>query len=242
MPFTLSHTVAGYPFYKLTSKKLPLIPLALGCMSPDFSYFLEDLFLNVGPCHSIRASFTKCLPVTLFILFLFKIYQSKVIAFIPSDQGRRFFQEEMNSIQVHKILPILLAILLGAWTHIFWDSWTHRNGFFVLELPVLNTSFFGMELFRILQHLSSVFGLILISLKLMTMGGDPISSWRWRYWLTLMITAVGFAVFFHPTFPRRSFAFELISCSIAYSSLGFLLTVLVYQPAKKFHRLIDKLE
>jgi Domain of unknown function (DUF4184) len=61
------------------------------------------------------------------------------------------------------------SILIGVWSHLIWDSFTHRNRWAVqhsdllrmtLQLPLLGS----MEVFRLLQYLSSIIGLVVIGI------------------------------------------------------------------------------
>ena len=52
--------------------------------------------------------------------------------------------------------------MIGASSHIFWDSFTHDTGFFVQEISILASSIelFGkrIPILKILQHTSSLIG------------------------------------------------------------------------------------
>jgi len=57
-------------------------------------------------------------------------------------------------------------MLIGALTHILWDSFTHRTGFFVQKLKLLsqvvNIVGFEIPIYKILQHGSTFLGFIII--------------------------------------------------------------------------------
>jgi hypothetical protein len=61
-----------------------------------------------------------------------------------------------------------LSILIGAWTHIAWDSFTHGDGWMVRRMPALSApvTFFSYtgELCHVLQYASSVFGLAVLAI------------------------------------------------------------------------------
>ncbi|MDZ7871691.1 MAG: DUF4184 family protein [Rheinheimera sp.] len=40
MRFTISHAIAAYPVHHLTRRKIPVMPVVIGSMSPDFPYLL----------------------------------------------------------------------------------------------------------------------------------------------------------------------------------------------------------
>jgi hypothetical protein len=61
-------------------------------------------------------------------------------------------------------LIVIFSLLLGAFSHLFWDGFTHHDGFFVELFPILQTKtvFYSIPVFKILQHLSTLLGGICI--------------------------------------------------------------------------------
>src|SRR5262249_54923394 len=60
-------------------------------------------------------------------------------------------------------ISIAVSIMLGAWTHIFWDALTHRDMFFVKHIPALKArSFLEMPVFYWLQHFSTLVGMLVL--------------------------------------------------------------------------------
>ena len=60
-----------------------------------------------------------------------------------------------------------ISILIGAASHIFWDSFTHDHGYFVQTIPALQNSvdFLGRQIpiLKILQHSSTFLGGLVIA-------------------------------------------------------------------------------
>ena len=60
-----------------------------------------------------------------------------------------------------------ISILIGAASHIFWDSFTHDHGYFVQTIPALQNSvdFLGRQIpmLKILQHGSTLLGGLVIA-------------------------------------------------------------------------------
>jgi hypothetical protein len=65
-----------------------------------------------------------------------------------------------------------LSILIGVWTHLLWDSFTHGNGWVVRHYAAMHAGFsigpFYTTVNRILQYSSSVAGLAILAV------------WYWR--------------------------------------------------------------
>ena len=156
MPFTLSHPAAVIPLRKV----LPLTALVAGSIAPDMGYFFSFCRFFSQDSHTFERSFTFCVPIGLFLYGLFCWLEEEILFFFPrsfSEINKKFSQNRPS------IVLIPVGVLLGAWTHIFWDSFTHANGFFVKQLPILKWEiFYEFPVFRAAQHVSTLLGGILI--------------------------------------------------------------------------------
>ncbi len=160
MPFTLSHPAAVLVFRKT---KLPISALMLGAMTPDMSYFFLEKS-EIG--HTIPGLFVFCLPMGIIMYFLFHYFLKYPILDLFPDRHSAFLNSfvknpELNSLK--KIGLLLAALLVGATTHLAWDSCTHYNGWLVLHANWMQTllfknSFFAFKLYRFFQHLSTLIG------------------------------------------------------------------------------------
>lgn len=162
MPFTVSHAAAIIPFHK---KRFVLSALIVGSMSPDFLYYIPFIPNNQFT-HTFQGLFIFCLPTSLMVLFIYhKLLKSPLISLLPWQIKSRVIttKDSFEFLPVSQFLWIVNSILLGAFTHIFWDSFTHINGQAVLLFSVLSRPIFtiGGEtifLYKLLQYLSTVFG------------------------------------------------------------------------------------
>ena len=163
MPFTISHAAAVLP---LSRTGLPMAALMIGSMSPDFAYFVPN-----GPgllSHSLPGLFEFCWPVALLVWLVFvHLLEIPTRALLPAG-WRGVFPRSNRTFTPRNFALASVAILIGAATHVIWDSFTHANTAVVDELPALETAqigFFGKEfpLFRFLQHLSTVVGLVALA-------------------------------------------------------------------------------
>ena len=159
MPFTISHAAAVLP---LSRTGLPVAALMIGSMSPDFAYFVPD-----GPgllSHTLPGLFQFCWPVSLCAWLVFvHLLETPTLALLP-DGWRGVFAPSDRALSTRNFALASVAVILGAATHIFWDSFTHANTPMVDQLPTLETAHIGLlgkqfPLFRFLQHLSTVVGL-----------------------------------------------------------------------------------
>lgn len=168
MPFTLSHPAVTLPLRKY----LPLSALVVGSMSPDFEYLLRLTGVSRFS-HTLPAVFYFCLPVSLLLLWLFhSLIKRPAIELLPAYFKERFETRSLifSFWPVPRLLLIMTAIVIGALTHVWWDSFTHEYGYVVERWPLLQRNivlYAGHELkvFKLLQYGSSVIGLLLLLLS-----------------------------------------------------------------------------
>ena len=224
MPFTISHAAAVLPLQKTG---LPLAALMIGSMSPDFAYFLPGEPLR-EQTHSIAGLFWFCWPasVALWLLFV-RVLEQPTLALLPDRWHARFAPSD-REISVKTLARASAAIILGAATHILWDSFTHRGTAVVDALPALHSVAFHVNGWRIrwfmvLQHLSSVFGLLALLIwawRLPPIHSFPRSlpsaSHATRLWAVAILIAVsltlaitGYVLNSNTWFMRRLFHFAI---------------------------------
>src|SRR5215469_5858432 len=123
MPFTLAHPAAVLPLRRV--RLLRTAPLIVGALIPDLPYYLpashtfegsltSDLlfgYLALGSIFLLRQPLTALLSARARLLCL--------NALAPFN--RRWREWALAA----------AAIVLGVWTHLLWDSFTHLDGWFV---------------------------------------------------------------------------------------------------------------
>jgi hypothetical protein len=166
MPFTPAHAAAALPF-----QRTRLIPSALviGCFSPDFEYFLR-LAPKGGFGHTLAGLFLFDLPVSLLVLWLFHAYAKEpLLTWLPTGVRQRLpSSTALSSMRNERgIALISTSILIGAATHLLWDSFTHpgywpyHHWHFLsrtAELSVVGQ----VQYYEVLQHLSTLAGLLVL--------------------------------------------------------------------------------
>jgi hypothetical protein len=168
VPFTLSHPAAVLP---IARTKLVFSALVAGALAPDIGYFLTFSSQH-AESHSLAGLFTVCLPSGFLLLLLFhKLLKRPLLALLPSSHQARLFPYAQNFRfgPALRVALILLSLLIGSITHLTWDSFTHQTGWVVQRVPELNTPIQlthtkAMPVYKLLQHGSSVLGLIVLAL------------------------------------------------------------------------------
>ncbi len=165
MPFTVSHAAAVLPLHRFSKHKLPLTPLMIGSMSPDFGYIFS-YEASQPPTHSFAGLFIFCLPAGLFgWLFYVAVLEKATITLLSDRWHTRF--AHTDAITPSLIARAAIAIVLGAATHLLWDAFTHRGTFMTNVFPALLGPTPGVKwlpIYHLLHGLSSVVGLVILAL------------------------------------------------------------------------------
>jgi hypothetical protein len=136
MAFPVAHPAAVLPLRRYCPRWLSFPALIIGSLSPDAGYLLArqggDEF-----SHRLVGSVGFCLPVGLLGLVLFHALRSPAVKMLPEHYQRAllpFCRRPFGSLPA-----VLVSLLIGAWTHLLWDSCTHNDGWCVQHLPVLQS-------------------------------------------------------------------------------------------------------
>ena len=168
MPFTFSHPAVVLPLNRLSKRWISLTALVIGSLTPDFEYFIRMKVYSTYS-HNWTGLFWFDLPLGLLLLMIYNyLVKNKLIGHLPVYFNKRFSQFKNSGRQYfgHNFLIILLCLLIGAASHIFWDSFTHPTGYFVVHHHFLSHKIiiqhFTIPVYNILQHLSTLMGIIII--------------------------------------------------------------------------------
>jgi len=141
----------------------------MGCFVPDFPYFLLLWSHGFGG-HTLLGMFYFDLPVGLVSLWLFHRYiKQPSLIFLPDGFRRRLKAGAFSFLPPARLALIAISILIGSATHILWDGFTHRTYWpyghwsflrLPVELPILGQS----VMYKLLQYISSVAGLVLVAI------------------------------------------------------------------------------
>jgi hypothetical protein len=197
MPFTASHPAIILPLL-LTPRYFSLTGLVIGSMAPDFEYFLRMKPQAVHG-HTVAGLFYFDLPLALLLTFLFhNVVRNALIENLPIFFKSRFINAwkfDWNIYFKQKWLIVLCSIIIGSASHLFWDGFTHKTGFFISHnLELLQTVSIGgvnFPYYNILQHISTLVGAIVIMVTIFNMPRfDVAIDSIWKYWTIVCVTTV----------------------------------------------------
>jgi len=169
MPFTFSHPVIVLPLKKINKNWFSLTGLIIGSLMPDFEYFIHMRLQNVYG-HSIFGIFWFCLPLGLLCCFVFhNIVRNDLFRNLPSFLKSRliiYCEFCWNKYFLKNWFIVILSIIIGSFSHILWDNFTHSYGYFVKLIPLLSYEIyfrnFIIPIYKILQHSGTIIGAIII--------------------------------------------------------------------------------
>jgi hypothetical protein len=173
MPFTFSHPGIVLPLTFLPRQWFSLTGLVIGSLTPDFEYFLRMRIMS-NYSHTIDGLFWFDLPLGLLLAFIFhNIVRNSLFDNSPTILKTRFIafrQFDWNGHFKRNWFVVIISILIGAASHIFWDSFTHYQGYFVQTIPALqNTVDFldgQIPILKLLQHGSTLLGGLVIAITI----------------------------------------------------------------------------
>ena len=168
MPFTLCHPAIVLPMYRYTKRIASLPGLVIGSMAPDFVYFFS-LGINGSFTHTLLGVPLYCVPAGLVVYLLYHLLiREAVLAWLPGAISARMREPVHWPLRSPRsVATVMGSLVIGAASHIAWDSFTHANTLIVNSYEVFRTPVplggYEMPLFKILQQLSSLVGFLVIA-------------------------------------------------------------------------------
>ena len=197
MPFTFAHPALVLPLRYLPRSWFSLTGLITGSIVPDMEYIINGTRTF---SHTYQAILWFHLPIALIVAFLFhNILRDKLISRLPAFMHSRFTRfEGLNwSLYFKKNKGIVIvSIILGAVTHLFWDSFTNASGYFVEKFAVLqeivHTAGTSMPLYELIWNLSSLTGILVLVIAIYLLPKEYKNrkySIVW-FWIIFIVVAV----------------------------------------------------
>jgi hypothetical protein len=247
MPFTLAHPAAVLPLRRLPC--LATIPLILGSLTPDFvTYFPLTIHrsFDLPHAHSVRGTVLLDLPLGYAVLLVLLALRVQLTAPLW-EPHRSFIRAAFTEFLAMKYwwLVAIPSLLIGSWTHILWDSFTHENRWVVRNFPLLQQALapeydHPLPIYRVLQYVCSIVGLLIVAAwygVALKQSGLQGTGHRWRKYTLAGLLAgamiIGAAHVWHIS-PTMTLSFygtiaALLSTAMAAFAALYLLTGIVIE-------------
>jgi hypothetical protein len=162
MPFPLAHPAAVLPFRRF--RHLNSSALLIGAITPDLSYCYESSRLDAF-AHTIPGCFVFSLPVGWMFVLIFHAVREPLVELLPAPHRLALLRSFRKPGPAWFAVP--LSVVIGAATHVFWDSFTHETGWFAERSSLLQMKLFTMDghtlrMYRLLWHISTWMGLFIL--------------------------------------------------------------------------------
>jgi hypothetical protein len=178
MPFILAHPAAVVPLTRVgpfARWGLSLSALVVGSLVSDVPHYIHltrYIHLPSGNHfgHTFAGIFLFCIPVGMFVLWLFHIVlKPPLLSLLPVNQQERLAPTaaKFRFGPLRRFFLIILSLVIGTFTHLVWDSFTHANGwpvqhFSILHMPIVQMSRETFFVFNFLQRGSTLAGMALL--------------------------------------------------------------------------------
>ena len=156
MPFTVSHAVAVLPLVR--DRRLVPAALVIGSWVPDLPYFVPFLG-GSGWTHAASGPVTIDLALGLLVLALWQLLLRRPLTDLAPD-GLRERVPPPRRLDRASVLGAAVSVVLGAMTHVVWDTLTHRARWGTTHLPALSAALGPLPVYKWLQFASGLLGLL----------------------------------------------------------------------------------
>ncbi|MEJ2852380.1 MULTISPECIES: DUF4184 family protein [unclassified Saccharothrix] len=191
MPFTFAHPAAVLPL----RRHLWFPGLAAGSIAPDVAYYLP-VPGGADGTHSVVGLVGIDLLLGFLLLALWHVFRTPLLALSSAGWRSRVTPPNLAIPTWRAAVTAVLSLVVGAATHIAWDTFTHTDGIAVRHWDLLRVSIVGPHrLYNVIGYVSSLGGLLLLAA--VTLGwyrGTPPRAHRWpvlrgRSWVLVGIVA-----------------------------------------------------
>ncbi len=203
MPLTFSHPAIILPAKYLSEKWVSMTGLIIGSITPDFEYFMRMKVESIYS-HTWLGILWFDLPLALMLTFIYHyIIRNSFISNSP-----RFLKKRLSRYMgfswinyfKHHFLQVIICLLIGIASHLFWDGFTHPHGDFVRMISFLKESAtidgYHIANYRILQYISTIVGGIIVFYAIMKIPRDKeyaASNHPVYYWFFVIGTGIAAA-------------------------------------------------
>ena len=240
MPLTFCHPAIVLPLKKLKPNWFSMTRLIIGSMSPDLEYFSRMEILATHS-HLFLGVLYFDLPIALIYCFVFHLFVRNILINHLPDFFKERFTQFLNFDWINYFkknwLIVIVSIIIGAYSHLFWDAFTHEWGYFAKLIPALQEVWFTKPIevkgYKFLQHFSTFLGAIFIAFWIYKMPKEPILKTKFDYifWLKIILFTTIISTLRFVFFPIEIALGNLI---VVVGMSGFLSLVILGLMKKQF--------
>jgi hypothetical protein len=164
-----SHAAAVLPLWLWRPRWFDLVALVVGSTTPDLAYALRGVSLIES--HALPAEIWWCLPVGLACTLALRGTLATIAAHLPRAGALELRDYGVLGRHRPHWTVTVISVLLGSFSHIAWDSFTHPYGLMVHRLLFLATpSPLGLPWWHAAQFASTALGALAAVLMTLHIG------------------------------------------------------------------------
>ena len=241
MPFTFSHPAIILPLAKINSKRISATGLIIGSMAPDFEFFIRMRLQKVHG-HTFEGIFYWDLPLTIVLAFIFHLFVRDPLINHSPTPIKSNFSGFVGLNWTHWFSKywyvFLYSALIGIFSHLFWDGFTHASGFFgyqpfPLLLQEVQFFFWKVPIHVIAQMVSTLLGGVVILVVLVFPKQKTYVQEDWKkmfsYWIIVALVALAVMIL-----RDIQSVGDLIATSISGIMIGMIGTPLIMKNMKRY--------
>lgn len=233
MPFTFSHPAIVLPLTKYSGRHISLTGLIIGSLTPDFEYFFR-MKIQSNFSHTIGGLFYFNLPVGILLAFLFHnfirdtLYDNLPLTFRKRLETFKTFN--WNDYFKQSYFAVIISVLIGATSHLFWDSFTHIHGYSVQTFSTLRETLkiagHDIPFYKLLQHFSTLIGGLFIAFAFYNLTTSEVSKQKisLKYWTTVLTITILVVIIRLAFTPDKNIIGQLIVTTVSAIFIALIIT------------------
>lgn len=238
MPFTFSHPAIVLPLMSLKKSWRSSTGLVIGSITPDFEYFMRMEGKSFYS-HTIAGIFWFDFPLAIALCFIFHlVVRNPLFDNLPWFLNRRLIKYksfQWTEYFSKNFIIVCISILIGALSHIFWDSFTHDDGFFVEKISFL-TDYVQIRrreipVYKIFKFICSVLGGLIVLAVILKARKQPLGQNFSNPGFWLVVTGLSFTILVLRVYTGLRFyqEFNIVMTFISACLIALVLASLIFR-------------
>ena len=243
MPFTFSHPALILPI-TMSNNRFSTTAIIIGSIVPDFEFFFQLREVpNIG--HHFFGFFVFYIPMAIFFCYIYhNILRNPLIENLPiyfQNKCARTYDFDWNGFVFQNFFIFLFSLILGIFSHLIIDEFTHHDGQLVALLPMLKANIYlaskPFPVFYLLQIALSIFGLvslfqIIVKSANQTLLNQEIGKKNQWYWCIFAILFLCILVLRISFFSQYNNFWSLVMAFFGCLSYSWIITSIIIKFSK----------
>jgi hypothetical protein len=237
MPFTLAHPALVLPVYFLRKECFSLTGLVIGGMVPDIKFLIDNYDIRISS-HNFWGAIWLDVPISILLCFIFhNIVRVPFIHYSPmiiKTRVQKFQTFDWNEYFLKYWATILISIVIGIYSHLIWDRFTHISEVFLSSITWGNKDDIFTKhpwlRYRLIQSFYSILGLTAEACFIWRMPASSNLIYKANtanyWWVVFGLSSITYLLF---NLQELLTIEEVLTTAIAAVCIGLVLTSLFFR-------------